>query len=150
MSVSAYRDELTRICRQESIRRIAEEMSAEGLARHGVTMTVGAQVAAALGIEHRNVDLTAAERNMLSIDDGPVLAIVQRFHPSDGGAGFREAMDDLGHAVRERVWVARLLTESKAVWPTLFVCGSDHVESVRRIIRAVGMDSIVLHRDYEA
>jgi hypothetical protein len=145
-SIAMFRDEMVRVCKQESIKRIAEEMSAEGLARHNATATVGTLVAADLGICHQNIDLTNAEKVALSIDDTPVLATVERFHAGDGGSGFREAMDDLADAVRERIWIARLL--AKAHWPALFICGSDHVQSVRRIFRSVGLDSKVVHRDF--
>jgi hypothetical protein len=87
------------------------------------------------------------EKTSLSIDDSPVITTVMRLHLHAGSAGFREAMDDLADAIRERIWVARLLTRDH--WPTLFICRSDHVQSVRRIFRTLGLDARVVHRDYE-
>lgn len=145
-SIAAFRDELVRVCKKESIQRVADEMSTDGLRRHQVSMTVGANVAAELGIQYQHVDLTSVERNKLSIDDTSVFPTIKYFQPSDGGTGIREALGDLADAVRERIWIARLL--SKAHWPTLFICGADHVQSVRRIVRSLGLDSKVVHRCY--
>ena len=58
--VAAFHAELRRLCDEERIQRIAEEMSADGLAYYGVTETIGQRVSSELGLasNHQNVDLT--------------------------------------------------------------------------------------------
>lgn len=145
-SIIAFDAELRRLCESFKIRRIAEEMTIDGLARFNVAESVGQRVAKGIGIAHQPVDLTPQERIGISIDDSVVIATVRRYHIFDGGP-FREAFDDLADGIRERVWLVRML--SREEWPILFICGSDHVISVRRLWRRLGVDAKVVHRDYE-
>ena len=145
-TILAFDAELRRLCETFKIQRITEEMTADGLAQHKVTDTVGQRVAKDFGILHQPVDLSPQERIGISIDDSVVIATVRRYGIFDGGP-FREAFDDLADGIRERVWLARIL--SKEEWPVLFICGSDHAVSVRRLCRRLGIDAKVAHRDYE-
>jgi hypothetical protein len=86
------------------------------------------------------------ERGDFSLNDSAVIATVRRWRVFDGGP-FREAFDDLVDGIRERVWIARLLSGKD--WPILFICGSNHAVSVRRLCRGLGMDAQVIHLDYE-
>lgn len=144
--VEAFEKELQHLCNKYSIQRIAEEMSADGLASHGVFATIASRVAKQLKLEHQYVDLDRSERKFLSIDDQPVLTTIMCCSPIDGGAQFRRTMNMLADEVRERVWVSRLLTMRS--WPCLFVCGADHVSAVRRLWSSVGLESKVAHFDY--
>lgn len=145
-SILAFDTELRGLCERFKIRRIAEEMNADGLTHHEITETVGQRMARELGIAHQTVDLSRKERVDLSIDDSVVLATSMRYGIANGG-GFREAFDDLADGVRERVWLSRILANEE--WPTLFVCGSDHAPSLRRLWRRLGLDAKVVHFDYE-
>ncbi len=146
LRVQAFETEVRSLCKKYKIQRVAEEMTKEGLKKHKVTATVGQRVAKDIGAEYQMVDLRQTERRNLSIDDSPVISTVMRYHIAQGG-GFREAFDDLADGVRERVWIGRILSGAK--WPTLFVCGSNHVISVRRLWRCLGLASKVVHLDYE-
>ena len=145
-NILAFDTELRRLCETFKIQRIAEEMTADGLAHHKVTETIGQRVAKDFGIRHQLVDLSQKERIGVSIDDSVLIATIRRNGIFDGGP-FREAFDDLGDGIRERVWIARVL--SREEWPILFICGSDHAVSVRRLCRSLGMSAKVVHRDYE-
>ena len=145
--VAAFEAELRRVCEEHQIVRIAEEMSEAGLAHQSVECTVGAGVAKALRIEHHHVDLEPEERAALSLDDGPMLNIILHRAFPDGGGTFRTAFDALGDAVRERCWIGRMLARNQ--WPTLFVCGADHTDSVEQLWRSLGLPVFVVHRDYE-
>jgi hypothetical protein len=127
--VAAFEAELRRVCEKYRVRRIAEEMSKAGLAHQAVEYTVGGRIAKDLRIEHHNVDLEPEERANLSLDDGPMLNIVCHHHFPDGGGTFRNAFNSLGDGVRERCWVGRMLARKE--WPTLFVCGANHADSVK-------------------
>ena len=145
-NIFAFVTELRRLCETYKIQRIAEEMTADGLTQHKVTETIGERVAKDIGIPHQPVDLSQEERIGVSIDDSVVIATVRRRGIFDSGP-FREAFDDLADGIRERVWVARVL--SREEWPILFICGSDHAVSVRRLCRSLGMNAKIVHRDYE-
>jgi hypothetical protein len=142
--IRAFYDEIRSLCAKFNIQRIAEEMTADGLAHHKVNETVAERVTRDIGIHHQSVDLSEHERRNLSLDDSVVIATVQRWRIFNGST-FRESFDDLADAIRERVWIARLLSGTK--WPVLFICGSNHSISVRRICRALGMDVKVVHLD---
>lgn len=144
---AAFAAELRHVCEEHRISRIAEEMSKAGLKYQGVKRTVGAQVARKLGISHHHVDLEPRARAALSLDDRPMLNIVLNREFSDGGGTFRRAFAELGDAVRERIWIGRVLERQE--WPALFVCGSDHTDSVVRIWRSLKLPLVIVHRDYE-
>ena len=144
--VAAYEAELRRICTEYEIARVVEEMSRDGLSYQEVECTVGKRVVASLGLEHQMVDLELAERDGLSLGDGPMLNVVLNQNlPND--EAFRTAFDALGDAVRERVWIGRML--SLRSWPVLFICGADHTNSVEALWRSLALPVTVLHRDYE-
>lgn len=144
--VAAFEEELHRLCSKYSIARIAEEMSADGLASNGVSVTLAGRFCQQQNLQHQYVDLGRAERNILSIDDSPILTTVMHQSLSDGGAQFRGAMSILADEVRERVWISRLLALSS--WPCLFVCGASHVSPVFRLWHSVGFEVKVAHFDY--
>ncbi len=139
--------ELHRICACEKIARIAEEMSATGLAYHGVTTTIGMRVAEKLSIGHHNIDLEPEQRAALSLDDGPMLNIVIGGNFSDGGRRFRDAFNTLGDGVRERCWIGRILAREE--WPTLLVCGANHSLSVEQLWLSLRLPVTLVHQDYE-
>ena len=145
-SVQTFDAELRRLCGSFKIQRIAEEMTEDGLIHHKVVETIGQRVARDMVVSYQTVDLSVKERHSLSMDDSVVLATVKRWSIFDGSP-FREAFDDLADGIRERVWIARLLSGKE--WPILFICGSDHAVSVRRLCRGLGMEAKVVYRDYE-
>lgn len=129
-----------------NIKRISEEISPEGLARYKVTETVAQKIAKELDIPSQEVDLTKEERSKLSLDDSILFQVMGSFNIQDGGP-LREGVVDIADGVRERVWVARILSMTE--WPVLFICGSQHSVSIRRLFRCVGFSSKVVHIDYE-
>jgi hypothetical protein len=145
--VEAFESEVRRICAEARIARIVEEMSKAGLKHHEVECTIGARVALDLGLLHQHVDLEPTERAALSLDDGPMLNIVLNHDFPDGGGSFRRAFNALGNSVRERCWIGRML--SRKEWPALFVCGSDHTDSIKSLWQSLGLPITIVHRDYE-
>lgn len=145
--VEAFESEVRRVCAEARIARIVEEMSEAGLKYQEVERTVGARVAFDLGLAHQHVDMEPAERAALSLDDGPMLNIVLNHGFPDGGGNFRKAFDALGDAVRERCWIGRMIARKE--WPALFVCGSDHTDSIESLWQSLGLPITIVHRDYE-
>lgn len=144
--VSLYEAELRRVLEKYNIKRISEEISPEGLAHYKVTETVAQKIAKELNIPSEGVDLTKEELSNLSLGDSGLLQVMEAFNIQDGSQ-LKEGIDDLADGVRERVWVARIL--SKKEWPVLFICGSQHSVSIRRLIRRVGFPPEVVHIDYQ-
>ncbi len=146
-SIVGFKDELHKICDEFKIRRIAEEMTAEGLTQHGVKETIAEKVAKSMRIPYHNVDLTPKERRDISLDDSVVINVVMSFGFADGGGAFRAAFVELAGDVRERCWSARILAGKE--WPTLFVFGADHVQNVHRLWHRLGIGAVIVHADYE-
>ena len=145
-SIRKFEIEIGEICSNFEIKRIAEEMSSDGLEHHEVTKTVCRRVANANDIPHEYVDLGREERSHFSLDDSVVINTVRRHSISNGGP-FRKAFDDLVNAVRKRVWVARILSGNE--WPVLFVCGSEHTVSIQELFGQLSINSKIAHCDYE-
>ena len=94
------------------------------------------------------VDLERAERAKLSLSpDGIDSFMFSHCSTNSGRAWVREAFGDLAAEVRERVWVARVVSGRE--WPVLFVCGADHTASVRVLFTRLGVKSTVVHRDFD-
>ncbi len=145
-SVASFEAELRMCLDKYKINRIAEEMSSDGLQKHEVSETVAERVARELKIPYQAVDLTNVERSALSLNDSTLFQVMSSFKIQDGGP-LRQGFDDLIDGIRERIWIARLL--SKESWPVLFLCGAYHSESVRRLFRCMGFSSKLVHLDYE-
>ena len=145
--VAAYEAELRSVCKRHGISRIAEEMSDEGRAKHGVTTTLGRRVAENMGIVQHEVDLTSAERSELGLDNF-VAALTQMHHDfPEGDNSFQVAFEAMRLGVRERCWIGRTLARSE--WPALLICGADHSLSVQRLWLSLGLPAVVCHANYE-
>lgn len=67
-------------------------------------------------------------------------------HPATD-AVLLQVFDDLVQEVRERVWIARILNAD--LWPVLFICGSEHVVSVARLLHRFWLSVKIIHYDFE-
>ena len=146
-AVEALRDAIEDACKETRCARIVEEMNDEGLARHSATSTVGFSVAKQLGLVHAMIEPTRAERDTWALNDAPLFAVMEMDSTVVDPQRFRDALTVQANEVRERLWVARMLAEPK--WPTLFICGSDHVQAVQRLWYALGLDARIVHRDFD-
>jgi hypothetical protein len=143
-----FRSRIRQVCQAHKIALVAEEMSSDGLAHYGKTITVVARLAGNLRIQHKFVDLTTAERANLGIDDGSLSAAAMHLGSGDSAKHLRdELVSRLSYPVRERCWLARILAFN--VWPSLFICGAHHVGNMGCLIGSIGQDAIVAERDYE-
>ena len=133
------------------IRRIAEEMSHDGL-REALGDEAGSgticQRIAPKDISVQFVDLGVKERACLSLSDTNIVAsAIRHAEGSSELAKFRESLNSLCGEVRERVWVARVL--SGQGWPVLFVCGANHSVSVKRLFERVGVEATMICSDFD-
>ena len=144
--IVAYQKEISDICSQYKVRRVAEEMSIDGLRRQAVDKTIGNRIATDTGICHQYVDVDRSARAELSLDDA--LPVVASLNVDDANQHrLIEGVQKLRDEFRERVWIARIISHN--TWPVLFVCGSDHVTAVHELFRQLGMNSSILHSDFD-
>ena len=124
---------------------IAEEMSLEGLARHGAVASVCKRLAESRGLLHRYCDPDMATRSSHGIQAlEPIILQGQRSGLSD--EEIARQVRELAYDPREQYWLAQLLEPDR--WPILFVCGADHVDSFAEKVRALGRPVMILERDW--
>lgn len=150
-SVSRLEAEIRRIVSEFGIRRIAEEMSGDGLREIEADQTV-CQRLAGDDLPVHFVDLDKSERKKLAISDSHIVRLVLDLlhggNEEEEGTSVREALtDQLCHEVRERICVARILTRNE--WPVLYLCGADHAVPVRRLLTRIGVRARIVHRDFD-
>lgn len=132
-------------CRQQGVRAIAEEMSLDALQRHGAHESVCKQVAEALGIAHRYCDPSTKEQEALGVAEGDSIRMSGYF--ANRSQEEIEAAVRASDAIRERCWLECLLELDS--WPVLFVCGANHTEPFRELLRANAIAVHVLFAKWE-
>ena len=143
-----YRVRIQQICESHEIALIAEEMSSDGLSHYGKDTTIAAQLAEKLRTQHKFVDLTTAERASLGIDDGSLAAAAMHLGLGSSAKHLRDELTArLSDPVRECCWLGRILAFN--TWPTLCICGANHVGSMGCLVGSVGQNATVAEHDYE-
>lgn len=134
--IQEFRSLIKRICEEERIKCIVEEMSVEGLHRHGVENTVPFKVSTELSLKHCYTDLTPEHLEDLCLSDGQIVGYSMFQSTNESKNAMRELLTDkLSHPIRERYWLANILRIN--TWPTLFICGSKHGESMQDLINSI-------------
>ena len=144
--ISLYESEIKRVLKKFKIKRISEEMSEDGRKHHKIANTVAQNIAKEMNIAYQEVDLSQDDRTNFSLDDSTLFQVMSTFG-IENGAHLRSGFDDLVDGIRERMWVAKILSNNE--WPVLFICGAEHSVSIRKLFRGMGFSSKVEHIDYE-
>jgi len=139
-----FRAFIEHVCAEFHVRAIAEEMSAEALAQKHISQSACEKIAKALGISHRYCDPNNKRRTALGIKGEQEIRY----------AGFQNDWDKeelereirASHSIREHYWMEQLLDLD--CWPTLFVCGANHVEPFQELLVANGLSVHVVARDW--
>ena len=148
-NIALLEKEIRRILSEYGIGRIAEEMSDDGLresAGDKASGTVCQRIAGDDVPVHHFVDLDVKERACLSLSPDDIDAFMFK-HSTREWARVRKALNKLCGEVRERVWVARILSRDE--WPVLFVCGADHAVSVSELFERIGVQATVICEDFD-
>ncbi|HEY8085178.1 MAG TPA: hypothetical protein VIE69_06210 [Methylophilaceae bacterium] len=132
------------ICECYSIKNLSEELSLEALRNRGREESTCQQVAKELGIRHQFCDLNSEERINLGVEDENSIR-------SDGwqhewNAGRIESEVRSSHAIREQHWLDCLMKTD--CWPTLFVCGANHIGAFDLLLRKSGIKVAVVAFDW--
>lgn len=131
---------LVSLCRKFDVRAVAEEMNEEALTEKDHAASIPMQVASSLQLPHRFCDPNRAERASLEIRQENEIRVQASPSNSTLSESDIAARVTKSHAKRERYWLDQL--HSLNVWPVLFICGADHVESFRNLL---AQQSIVAH-----
>lgn len=140
----AFHELLLSVCRNWNLRGIAEEMSAEGLAKYKGARSIPSSVATTLGLPYRACDPTSSQRVLAGIvGPGEVLIDARMQGLSDDEAEKRLAAEEIK---REKYWLREL--QEHDVWPTLFVCGASHASRFKSLLDSAGFPAYVLVEDW--
>ena len=147
--ISLFEEKIRSVLSEYGIARIAEEMSEEGFAESGGDKALGTvcqRVADDVPVQF--VDLPSEERHVLGLSPYDVACRTFFYTESTGEAEkFRDVLTELCGEVRERVWVARVLSGHE--WPVLLVCGATHVAPVRGMFERLGIEAAIICADFD-
>lgn len=148
-SIATFESELRRLLTEYDIKRVAEEINPDGLKKYKVSETIAQRVVRKLDLDiaYQWVDLSSQERTALSLDNQTLFEALTRSTIQDGGVLLTQAFDSLVDGIRERAWIARILSQEQ--WPVFFICGSEHSVSVRKLWCSMGFTSEIIYLDYE-
>jgi len=141
--LDAFANLIEKTARTYRIKSIAEEMSVDVLSDFGVTETIAKKVADRKRVVHRYVDLTACERERLSIDR---LTLHHTAQSAKLGAPQFAFLERTTEELRESLWLVRVL--SLNTWPTLFICGANHGSRIQHLFNAVGKLAVLEVNDF--
>ena len=132
--IQNFRQCLKQIIEDYKIKCIVEEMSDEGLKNHEVENTVAYELSKDLiDIKHKYTDLSSEHIADLCID-------IDQFMLREATNYMKENKRELLHRhllnpIRQRFWLANMLYLN--TWPTLFICGSEHVNKMADLINVL-------------
>ena len=148
--ISLFEEKIRTVLSEYGIARIAEEMSDEGFAERGGDQALGTVCQRVAGdVPVQFVDLPSEERRRLGLSPVDVARLTFSYaQPSSQAVQFRDVLTALCGEVRERVWVARVLSRNE--WPVLLVCGATHVAPLQGMFeRLPGLQATIVCADFD-
>lgn len=125
---------LKQILSDYKIKYIVEEMNDERLKNHEVENTLAYALSKDMeGIKHKYVDLSSEQLAELFVY---IDHFMFRESTNCNKKNKRELLHrHLLNPIRERFWLSNILYLD--TWPTLFICGSDHINSMTDLINVL-------------
>jgi hypothetical protein len=142
---SEFRAAIEKACLNRKIRSIGEEFCAQELINRNIDVTICEQIANRFGIPHRYCDLNDEEREKLGVRHENLIRSQGWLLGWEQERIEREVR--ASHSIRERHWLYQILGLN--CWPTLFVCGANHVLPFRKLLDANGITVQVIESDWE-
>ncbi len=142
--IGAFQSFLKDICIKNSITAIVEEMSLEALRRCGKEKSTCKIVAENLKLYHQYCDPDSKTRNQLDICETGMIKMDGKMKDHS-----EEQIDkDIRkhHAKREAIWLNCIKRLNK--YPTLLVCGADHVKYFEELAIDEGLNCNIVDKDY--
>lgn len=122
---------VSRILDENEILHISEEWSLDALEEWKVKFTVAKKIARKQKTKHFYIDLNRKKRFDFGINFDFILLSNGKLFKSDMSSCRDKLTRLLTDPIRERLWISKILQIN--VWPMLFICGLDHVESVYQL-----------------
>ena len=142
---SQFRVAIEKACLNLKIRSIGEEFCAQELMNRNVDASICEQIAKRFSIPHRYCDLNDEERIGRGVRHEHMIRI-EGWH-LDWEQERVEREIRASHSIRERHWLNQILHMN--CWPTLFVCGANHVLPFRKLLDEDGITVQVIECDWE-
>ena len=134
----AFQDFIYSLCQKWQIELVTEEMSQGALEERGLTDSTVKQVVSSNSIRHKYIDPDREQRKGLGITENSDIKVQGVFQEwSDAEIERRIGVE---YKKRESLWLWSLLLIDQ--WPSLFVCGSEHVDSFSKLLQN---SQIVVH-----
>jgi hypothetical protein len=129
--IEKFKNCLKQIIENYKIKCIVEEMTDKGLQIQGVENTIAYTLYKNLNLEkHLYTDLSDEHIADLCVF---IDAFILREPTNERRNSKRELLHQhLLNPIRERLWLANILNLN--IWPTLFICGIDHVNNMVELI----------------
>ena len=148
LDIEEFRKFIRILCQSNDIKFIAEEMTDDGLKEYSVQATICQSIALELNIDISHVDVEQELREKLGIDD---LGLSKAAIP-DGQLQPDEALKELynhnlSNPIRECSWLAHIIIKNS--WPTLLVCGANHIKGVIYRAQNIGVVTVTVSEDYK-
>ena len=138
--VGKFKHRVLEVCQTRNVRQIAEEMSLDALSKQGLNRSIPAEIATELRIPHCYCDPGVDERKDLGIIEDNCVELNGWL--KDWSEQKIQEMKLLEWEKRENIWLTRL--EELNIWPTLFICGSDHACRFHALLQKTGRESEVV------
>ena len=144
--VAIFKSVIVNACDKYEPKLIAEEMNLDGLDNNLATITVASEMCHfSTSIEYRCIDMPLVERAKLKIDIGSLESFAKEREGFHEYTDTQKAIDKLRAAItdpiRECCWLAKIIHIN--LWPTLLICGDDHVDNMETLIHKVDKRAIV-------
>ena len=146
MQNDAFAELLRQSCHTHAISCLAEEMSHDALKAQDRTSSTVEELSHTLGLDHIYCDPSDAEQEALGLR-------IER--NKTGFKHFRGWTDKeldkaiaAEHRIREGLWLEKL--KDRALWPYLFVCGSQHAIHFWTLVRDEGFEAVIVSENWDA
>jgi len=129
--VRAFQDFISAQCHKWQVQLVSEEMSEGALKEWGLIHSTVYQVASTNHLPHRYIDPDRTQKHSLGIFEDDYVKIQgqsEKWTDSEIDRRIR-----LEYRKRESLWLWSLLVLNQ--WPSLFICGSDHVEPFSKLLQ---------------
>lgn len=142
--VEQYRDLVKRICKEQQIRNIVEEMNQFGLEKRGVSQTVAKEIASNLElVSHSYIEVPEEIQTSIGINQGNIAQLSMDYDETAFNCGpIRDLLTRiLVDPIRERYWLIEVLKQN--ISPTLMICGADHLANLQDLINLCGYGPVI-------
>jgi hypothetical protein len=144
----AFEEMLSDVVPKYGARSIVEENNPEALSEKHLQESSVQRVARKLGVGHAFCDPDNVTRARLGIRQEGDIRVAYFSRPEPPDEAVIQAELAASYRARERYWLERLKEHDG--WPAIVVCGANHVEPFRKLLKSKGFRAEVVFSDWEA